>query len=418
MLFESLTPSVTKLALHQSKRCQRIPTLSILVGQALTTQDVWSYWLAQEKRQASVCIYASRLSLFAPWLQEIIQKDSLSSLILERLAQVTHQPAKQLKSWLSNTSEYQSNLFWQGLSLNPVEIRWLRWLFAQTTGEQAFNRGQLASPDWLKTEDFSEAAYGVTVVKTLLDEAKMVLPGMLIKLPESSGKAESISAIMSLFQLVETIPTIPVGLCLTEIQADLCLPELPESRVKTLVRTGLIEVKTPGSKALRQWLCDRAITDPSQQRTILSLAERYGATADFLDTLIALTQPAGPDIDQTLYRSQAERFLFHCLEGRPQTVGQFQVNQTLDIQFGNRPMEVDFLAETTKIVIEIDGYYHFQSPDCYRRDRRKDVELQHRGFLVLRFLADDVVDWLDDILSTIDRALAQRSVSLANSPEA
>ena len=43
------------------------------------------------------------------------------------------------------------------------------------------------------------------------------------------------------------------------------------------------------------------------------------------------------------------------------------------------------------LAVEIDGYYHFQDADAYRRDRRKDLELQKRGFLVVRVLAEDVV---------------------------
>ncbi|MEI7892742.1 MAG: hypothetical protein WCI05_06600 [Myxococcales bacterium] len=44
--------------------------------------------------------------------------------------------------------------------------------------------------------------------------------------------------------------------------------------------------------------------------------------------------------------------------------------------------EVDLLAQELRIAVEIDGYYHFQGQAPYRRDRRKDFELQHRGYLV------------------------------------
>ena len=53
------------------------------------------------------------------------------------------------------------------------------------------------------------------------------------------------------------------------------------------------------------------------------------------------------------------------------------------------------------LVVEIDGYYHFQDPSSYRRDRRKDVELQQHGYLVVRVLAEDVVCRLDEVLDTI-----------------
>lgn len=44
----------------------------------------------------------------------------------------------------------------------------------------------------------------------------------------------------------------------------------------------------------------------------------------------------------------------------------------------------------------------------YRRDRRKDMLLQQNGYLVLRFLAEDVGKELDSVLDGILRALCRR----------
>ena len=60
------------------------------------------------------------------------------------------------------------------------------------------------------------------------------------------------------------------------------------------------------------------------------------------------------------------------------------------------------------LAVEIDGYYHFQDPDAYRRDRRKDLELQKHGYLVVRVLAEDVVCRLEEVLETILAAVAFR----------
>ena len=46
--------------------------------------------------------------------------------------------------------------------------------------------------------------------------------------------------------------------------------------------------------------------------------------------------------------------------------------------------------------------------DDYRRDRRKDLLLQENGYLVLRFLTEDVGKELDLVLDTILRALSHR----------
>ena len=64
------------------------------------------------------------------------------------------------------------------------------------------------------------------------------------------------------------------------------------------------------------------------------------------------------------------------------------------------------LYEKGKVAIEVDGAQHLDSVEAYRRDRRKDLLLQENGYLVLRFLAQDVGKRLDAILDTIQRVLS------------
>ncbi|MEJ2082196.1 MAG: DUF559 domain-containing protein [Acidobacteriota bacterium] len=54
------------------------------------------------------------------------------------------------------------------------------------------------------------------------------------------------------------------------------------------------------------------------------------------------------------------------------------------------------------------GVQHVATPDAYRRDRRKDYLLQENGYLVLRFLAQDLGKHLDDVIDAILRALQHR----------
>ncbi len=71
-------------------------------------------------------------------------------------------------------------------------------------------------------------------------------------------------------------------------------------------------------------------------------------------------------------------------------------------------MEVDFLCPEAAIVLELDGAQHLANVEAYRSDRRKDYLLQENGYLVLRFLAEDLAKQLDEVLDTILRALAHR----------
>lgn len=50
---------------------------------------------------------------------------------------------------------------------------------------------------------------------------------------------------------------------------------------------------------------------------------------------------------------------------------------------------------------------HLADPAAYRRDRRKDIMLQENGYMVLRFLAEDVGKHLDVVLDSILRAMSR-----------
>jgi very-short-patch-repair endonuclease len=85
----------------------------------------------------------------------------------------------------------------------------------------------------------------------------------------------------------------------------------------------------------------------------------------------------------------------------------FVLNGLLPFSFGPRKAEVDFVCAALRLAIEVDGYHHFREYDDYRRDRRKDVLLQHQGYLVSRHLASDVLEREVEVVDSI-RKLVQR----------
>ena len=105
-------------------------------------------------------------------------------------------------------------------------------------------------------------------------------------------------------------------------------------------------------------------------------------------------------------RSATEAFLFRRLQTLPESKGRFGLNATLPIAFdGYGQLEVDLLCADHRVAIELDGGQHLADPVAYRRDRRKDQLLQENGYLVLRFLAEDVGKELDLVLDSILRTL-------------
>jgi very-short-patch-repair endonuclease len=108
-------------------------------------------------------------------------------------------------------------------------------------------------------------------------------------------------------------------------------------------------------------------------------------------------------------RSATEAFLYRRLETLAETKGRFRVNATLPIAFdGFSTLEVGLLCGDARLAVELDGGQHLADAVAYRRDRRKDQLLQENGYLVLRFLAEDVGLELDSVLDAILRALTRR----------
>jgi very-short-patch-repair endonuclease len=96
----------------------------------------------------------------------------------------------------------------------------------------------------------------------------------------------------------------------------------------------------------------------------------------------------------------------------PATKGRFTLNAVMPIPFdGQGNMEVDLLCADARVAVELDGAQHLGDPIAYRRDRRKDRLLQENGYLVLRFLAEDVGKNLELVLDAIVRALSNRRSS-------
>lgn len=108
-------------------------------------------------------------------------------------------------------------------------------------------------------------------------------------------------------------------------------------------------------------------------------------------------------------RSASEAFIFRRFETLPVLAGKFRLNAMLPIPFDDRgQMEVDLLCDKAMLVIEIDGGQHLGDAAAYRRDRKKDALLQTHGYLVLRFLADDLGKELDSVLDTVLRTIVGR----------
>jgi superfamily II DNA or RNA helicase/very-short-patch-repair endonuclease len=137
---------------------------------------------------------------------------------------------------------------------------------------------------------------------------------------------------------------------------------------------------------------------------------RDGVDTSLASLFFHIAHPAAPDstgIERA--RSASEAFLYQRLETLKETAGHFMLNAKLPIPFdGWGQMEVDLLWAQGRVAIELDGIQHLATTEAYRRDRRKDLMLQENGYLVVRFLVEDLGKHLDLVLDTILRTMQHR----------
>ena len=169
------------------------------------------------------------------------------------------------------------------------------------------------------------------------------------------------------------------------------------------------------ASAIPGWPADVVLpSDPIWKRDYSGSVRRL--VRDGVDTPLAslfthMARTVSPDAEGAARaRSATEAFLFRRLETLAVTKGRFRVNFALPIPFdGTGSLEVDLLCPDARVAVELDGGQHLGDPAAYRRDRRKDQLLQENGYLVLRFLAEDVGKELDMVLDAILRAIGQRA---------
>jgi very-short-patch-repair endonuclease len=176
------------------------------------------------------------------------------------------------------------------------------------------------------------------------------------------------------------------------------------------LRSAVARASTNPAQAIAVVAPQAVITgwQPVANDRMRTLAAEGMLVVDELDSV--RTEPAGgrAAVGRLDARSAAEAALFEALEATAATAGRFELNGRLSVRFGGDAAEVDLLGRTDAIAIEIDGYHHFADPDCYRRDRRKDLLLQTQGLLVIRLLAEDVMRDPPGSVNVVCQALAYR----------
>ncbi|HTI51174.1 MAG TPA: DUF559 domain-containing protein, partial [Planctomycetaceae bacterium] len=219
------------------------------------------------------------------------------------------------------------------------------------------------------------------------------------------------TAAEALTQIATAIPALPLAISADGRSIDYYLSICSLTRTGAMIREGLIFVDhSPQQDFTAAQRATTATTGAAPAPISLSPAPS-AVESDSADSAPAPSVRTREEDD--LARSAAERFLFDRLQEYSETTGLFALNEIIAAEgVHGQKAEIDLCSPSLRIAIEIDGYYHFGEPEAYRRDRRKDWALQQAGYVILRFLADDVVDQLETVLeriaATVRRQRAQK----------
>ena len=410
-------PSVT-LDRHQSRRDSGLPTVSVLSGPAGHSLRAAQLWARGRGRSIVEVVNLRPDAMADAWADRLAAEVDLRRLVVSRLAYRLAEDVDDLGRRIARMGPVELGVFLDAALLDPdgrgIEAT-CRWILEATAGGKDLGGPGLAGrlgvslPAFAGLEPFERALVALgALIPT--GSGPVILAG---RGPgEAIASARFEDAARSVACLVLAQPGLTAILAADPNALGIYLRQAPESRAKALIRSGIVAAPgLDGEEIGRRLAVAIPESTPSRDGTIRRLAED-GASPRlvdlFLDLALAASEPEGPAaVDRA--RSAAERFLFERLESLPATAGMFELNATLDIPFGQRPvMEVDLASRALGLAIEVDGYYHFQDEDSYRRDRRKDYLLQARGYLVVRILAEDVVRRLEDVLDQILEAVTLR----------
>jgi hypothetical protein len=378
----------TILDRHAIRRKAGVPTVSVLVGLTVIGRRAWRRRMTAVGRSVVVASGTSFPS--AEWIYSAARELDIPAIAVRRLAQrVSRDPDDLLLEWQAKTPADRDR-FWEALA-PTADDHLLRTITRLAVGQGpssavAASLGELGDP-------------AVPILVRLAPAAKW--PSILL-VCERARDMSSIGPVAAGW--AARVPPVPIAVAVSRQEWDEFVATVPESRAKAILREGEVGIPIFDTATIERMLS----TAGAVEDTIDAIAAS-GADAALVESAVAAvratTAHPSTQAEDDRARSAAEAFLFQFLDSLPETAGRFELNAALDFRFGPGPAEVDLLCRCPRIAIELDGYFHFLAPDGYRRDRTKDWELQRRGFVVLRFLAEDVIPQLESIRDRILDAL-------------
>jgi Protein of unknown function (DUF559) len=394
---------VAALDRHDQRRQYGVPTISVLVGSVIPSLRFLSHWADTGNRP----LVGVRLEEADPeavvvaWVDELANKHDLGTAAVHWLAQRLGRNAQALERSLRLMTTHELGIFLE--SCLPLESGTSLALVGRCLIEFAATGTRPGCPDFARDLNSLLQGHGRPWIRIFRAIGELVdsncLPVLVVSLAKPSVAAlEGIARLLA--ELATGQPRGAMALIVSQDLFDSFVALAPASRAKALLLESIVTLNGKQSSVTAEPVLPSLLAPESTCDDLI---------ADDLESRIRDLEAPQQSSDDDEARSAAERFLFERLESSVETAGLFELNATLDFYFGSsRWIEVDFAARSMKLAIEVDGYHHFHDPEAFRRDRRKDLELQKHGYLVVRVLAEDVVERLEEVMDTILEAVAFR----------
>lgn len=421
---------------HQQRRAAGLPTVSVLVGTVECAVAAAQGWADQSGRPIVVVSRSDVAGMLEAWIDRAAAGRDLVHDALAWLAPRAGATADDLTSRVRRMTSFELDAFLRTLPIGSNVAAVCRGILEGAARGEPFGAAPTLTARLLAV--LADADSVDEACERLVNALTEILPAsaapfvVLAPGEEEESGVWFAAAVESLGRLALDRPSLAVAAAVEPEVLAVYLRQAPESRLKALVRAGVIALEptptprpapalgaveiarrldaaTPGSAERLGGSIRRLAVDGASE----TLVERFLDAAGAVLASHPSHGSGGGEGEQVKRddraRSAAERFLFERLASLPATAGLFELNAAHEFRFGpTRAMEVDLYARSLKLAVEVDGYHHFRNADDYRRDRRKDLELQRRGCLVVRFLAEDVVARLEEVLATILDAAALR----------
>ncbi len=394
---------------HDERRRREVPTISVLVGPLASSSHVFSHW-ADTRARTLVSVpleTADPEAIVVPWLDELAKNHDLSAAAVHWVAKRLNRDADALVRSLRVMTYHELGVFRAtylpidaGTSVELVG----RYLLERTvTGTRPAKRELAGELDCLLKSHGRPWLRVFRAIGELVNQD--YLPIVLTSVANLSVTEFARIARM-LTDLAAVQPRAGLAISVEHELFDSFVTQAPSSRAKAVLLESVVSLAGEGLR----------ITPRAVLASVESHISTDGITVpEELEFQIEDLQSSKQSSLDDDARSAAERFLFERLGSIAETAGLFELNATLDFYFGsNRWIEVDLVARSLKLAVEVDGYHHFHDPEAFRRDRRKDMELQKQGYLVVRILAEDVVERLEEVIDTILEAVAFRRAQVSH----